>query len=113
MRLKKESTRKEADVAPRLFTASALLALLAGGVGAQDARAVLQAVAKNIGADTLTTMQITGTGWNAAPGQSFTPAEDWPKFEITSYTKAIDFGARFAREQITRRQGNYPPRVGG
>ena len=100
-------------MATRLLTASALLALLVGGVGAQDARAVLQTVAKNIGADSLTTLQITGTGWNAAPGQSFTPADDWPKFEITSYTRAIDFGARFAREQITRRQGNYPPRGGG
>ncbi|MBI2185606.1 MAG: MBL fold metallo-hydrolase [Acidobacteria bacterium] len=100
-------------MATRLLTASALLALVVGGVGAQDARAVLQAVAKNIGADNLTSMQISGTGWNAAPGQSYTPADDWPKFEITSYTKAIDFGARFAREQVTRRQGNYPPRGGG
>lgn len=105
--------KKEARVATRLFTASALLALVVVGAGAQDARAVLQAVAKNIGADNLTTLQITGTGWNAAPGQSFTPAADWPKFEITSYTKAIDFNARFAREQVTRRQGNYPPQGGG
>jgi len=100
-------------VATRLLLASALLALTVGGVGAQDARAVLQAVAKNIGADSLTTLQISGSGWNAAPGQSFTPADDWPKFEVTSYAKAIDFNARFAREQITRRQGNYPPRGGG
>jgi len=100
-------------VATRLITVSALLALMVGSVGAQDGRALLQAVAKNIGADNLTTLQISGTGWNAAPGQSFSPSDDWPKFEVTSYTKAIDFGARFSREQVTRRQGNYPPRGGG
>lgn len=100
-------------MATRLLVVSALLAVMVGGVGAQDARAVLQGVAKNIGADNLMTLQISGTGWNAAPGQSFSPTDDWPKFEITSYTKAIDFGARFSREQITRRQGNYPPRGGG
>jgi len=100
-------------VATRLLLASALLALMVGGAGAQDARAVLQAVAKNIGADAVTTLQIAGTGWNAAPGQSYTPADDWPRFEVTSYTKAIDFNARFAREQITRRQGAYAPRGGG
>src|SRR3990167_1319215 len=106
-------TREEADVATRLITVSALLALMVGSVGAQDGRALLQAVAKNIGADNPTTLQISGTGWNAAPGQSFSPSDDWPKFEVTSYTKAIDFGARFSREQVTRRQGNYPPRGGG
>lgn len=100
-------------MATRLLLASALLALMVGGAGAQDARAVLQAVAKNIGADAVTTLQIAGTGWNAAPGQSYTPADDWPRFEVTSYTKAIDFNARFAREQITRRQGAYAPRGGG
>ena len=100
-------------MARKLLTASTLLAVLAGSVGAQDARSVLQAVAKNIGADSLTTLQISGAGWNAAPGQSYSPVSDWPRFEVTSYTKAIDFGSRFAREQITRRQGTHAPQGGG
>ena len=46
----------------RLLIASAWLVVMVAGIGAQqDARAVLQAVAKNIGADTITTLQITGT----------------------------------------------------
>lgn len=90
-----------------------VLALMVGTAAAQDARTVLQAAAKNMGADTLKTIQISGTGWSAAVGQSYSPAEDWPRFEVTSYTKIIDYGARFSREQITRRQGNYPPRGGG
>ena len=100
-------------MATRLFAVVVLLALMVGGVGAQDARGVLQAVAKNIGADTVKTIQISGTGFNAAAGQSFSPTEDWPKFEVTSYTKTIDFDARFSREQVTRRQGTYPGRGGG
>jgi glyoxylase-like metal-dependent hydrolase (beta-lactamase superfamily II) len=100
-------------VASRLFAVVALLALMVGDLGAQDARAVLQAVARNIGADTVKTIQISGAGWNAAAGQSFSPAEDWPKFEVTSYTRVIDYDARFSREQTTRRQGTYPPQGGG
>lgn len=100
-------------MAPRLFAVVVLLALMGGTIGAQDARSVLQAVAKNIGADTLKTIQISGTGWNAAAGQSYSPASDWPKFEVTSYTKAIDYDARFSREQVTRRQGSNPPQGGG
>ena len=64
------------------------------GAGAQDARAVLQAVSKNIGADSLTTLQISGTtGWSSAPGAAHSPADDWPRFELTSYMKQIDFSA--------------------
>ncbi len=99
-------------MAPRLLVVVAVLALTAA-TAAQDARTVLQTAAKNIGADSLKTLQITGTGWNAAVGQSFSPTEDWPRFEISSYTKLIDYDAKSSREQITRRQGTYPPRGGG
>ena len=98
----------------RLLVASALLALMVAGAGAQDARAVLQAVSKNIGADSLTTLQISGTtGWSSAPGAAHSPADDWPRFELTSYMKQIDFSARFLREQLTRQWGRYPQLGGG
>src|SRR5712692_6825637 len=100
-------------MAKRLLVLFAVLALMVGTAAAQDARAVLQAAAKNIGADTLTTIQITGTGMNAAFGQSYSPDTDWPRFEVTSYTKTIDYEHRSSREQIARRQGNYPPQGGG
>ena len=47
-----------------------LMLLTAGSAAAQDARAVLQAASKAMGS--LKSVQITGTGWNAAVGQSFT-----------------------------------------
>jgi glyoxylase-like metal-dependent hydrolase (beta-lactamase superfamily II) len=100
-------------VKTRLLTASALLVLTVQGVRAQDARSVLQAVAKNIGADNLTTLQISGTtGWSAAPGAAYSPSDDWTRFEVTSYTKQFDFNARFSREQYARQWGSYS-RLGG
>ena len=66
-----------------------------------------------MGADTLRTIEFSGTGMNAAVGQSFAPGTDWPRFEITSYTRTIDYENRASREQLTRRQGNYPPQGGG
>lgn len=89
------------------------LMLMAGTAVAQDAKTVLQAAARNMGADNLRTIEISGTGMNAAVGQSFAPGTDWPRFEITSYTKTIDYENRSSREQITRRQGNYPAQGGG
>jgi glyoxylase-like metal-dependent hydrolase (beta-lactamase superfamily II) len=100
-------------VARTLFGLIVILALTTVTAPAQDARGVLQAAAKNMGADTLRTIEITGTGMNAAVGQSYAPGTDWPRFEITSYTKTIDYDNRASREQLTRRQGNYPAQGGG
>ena len=95
------------------FSLIVALALTASTATAQDARTVLQAAAKNMGADTLKTIEFSGTGMNAAVGQSFAPGTDWPRFEIAAYTKTIDYENRASREQLTRRQGNYPPQGGG
>jgi hypothetical protein len=51
----------------------AMLTLMVGTAAAQDARSILQAASQAMGAATLKTVQITGTGWNAAMGQSFNP----------------------------------------
>ncbi len=91
----------------------AVLALTVAAAAAQDARAVLQAASTAMGAANLRTVQLTGTGWNAAVGQSFSTEEDWPRFEVTRYTRTIDYDAKFSREEFTRRQGNNPPRGGG
>jgi len=100
-------------MANRVLALVAVLAVMVGPVAAQDARAVLQAAAKNMGADNLKTIQISGTGMNAAVGQSFGPNSDWPRFEVTKYTRTIDYDAKSSREQLTRRQGNNPPQGGG
>src|SRR5688572_32075133 len=93
----------------------ALVILLGLGVGtasAQDALAVVQAAATHMGATNLKTIQMSGAGWTAAVGQSFGLTNDWPRFEVPTYTKVIDYDAKTSREEYTRRQGNYPPQGG-
>ena len=46
----------------RIVVLLALLGLMAGTTAAQDAKTVLQAASKAMGADNLKTIQITGTG---------------------------------------------------
>jgi len=91
----------------------ALIALLGGDPSAQDAKAVLQAVAKNIGADNLRCLTYSGGGYAGAVGQNFTPRDDWPRIELASYTKMLNFDTKSAREEQVRRQGNNPARGGG
>jgi len=91
----------------------AALALTIQAAAAQDARAILQAASTAMGAANLRSVQITGTGWNAAVGQSFSSEEDWPRFEVTRYTRTVDYEGRSSREELTRRQGSNPPRGGG
>ena len=100
----------------KLCVVVALLALIVATgdtLRAQDARSVLQAAVKAMGAANVKTVQYSGTGWNAAVGQSFSPQDDWPHFEVTRYTRTIDYDAKSSREDLTRRQGNNPPRGGG
>ena len=80
---------------------------------AQDARAVLQSAMTAMGAANVKTIQYSGAGWNAAVGQSFSPLEDWPRFEVTRYARTIDYDARSSREELTRIQGKNAPRGGG
>jgi glyoxylase-like metal-dependent hydrolase (beta-lactamase superfamily II) len=100
-------------MAHRLLALLAVVTLTVGTAAAQDARSVLQAASTAIGATNLKSIQISGVGWNAAVGQSYSPAEDWPRFDVTAYTRTIDYDARSSQEEITRRQGTYPPRGGG
>ena len=99
-------------MAKRLCVLAVAVFALSVGTSAQDARAVLQKASAAMGAANLKTIQYTGTGWNAGVGQSYSAGDDWPKFEITSYTRTIDYDARSSLEDLTRRQGSYPPRGG-
>jgi hypothetical protein len=88
-------------------------ALLAAPAAAQDARSVLTAAADKLGARNVRSIEYTGSGWVAAVGQSATPDDDWPRFEVINYTRTIDFQNRSSQEEYVRRQGNYPAQGGG
>jgi glyoxylase-like metal-dependent hydrolase (beta-lactamase superfamily II) len=90
-----------------------LLTMMTGTAAAQDARAVLQAAVAAMGGGNLSSIQYSATGWIANTGQSFSTTDDWPRFEVTGYTRVIDYNARTSREEYVRRQGNFAPRGGG
>jgi len=95
----------------KIAVLTAFLGLLAGAASAQtvkDVHAVLEASLKAMGGANLKTIQYSGSGWSSRIGQTYGLAEDWPKYEVANYTRAIDYDARWSREDYTRRQGKYP-----
>ena len=84
---------------------------LTAPVAAQDLEEVLQAATQAMG--DASSIQYSGTGWVANIGQSHTPADDWPRFEITAYERTLDYDAHSSSETYTRRQGDYPALGGG
>jgi glyoxylase-like metal-dependent hydrolase (beta-lactamase superfamily II) len=90
-----------------------LLAFAVGTASAQEARTVVQAAATAIGAANLASIQYSGSGWIAATGQSFSLSDDWPRWEVPSYSRVIDYNGRAFREEYVRRQGDYAPFGGG
>jgi glyoxylase-like metal-dependent hydrolase (beta-lactamase superfamily II) len=97
----------------KILVAFVLVSLIAGPAYAQDAAAVLKTAAAAMGAGSVRSIRVTGAGWNAPVGQGYTPADDWPRVEVTTYTRVFDYENRSASEEWTRRQGAYSPRGGG
>lgn len=95
----------------KLAVFSVLLGLMAGTAAAQaveNVRSVLEASLKAMGGANLKTLRYSGSGWSSRIGQTYGLAEDWPHYEVADYTRAIDYDARWSREDYTRRQGKYP-----
>ncbi len=90
---------------------AALAALPAALAAAQDIESVLLAAGEAMGNPS--SIEYSGTGWVANVGQSHTPADDWPRFEVTAYSRTIDYDAKSSKEIHTRRQGDYPALGGG
>ena len=61
-----------------------------------------------MGIGNMKTLQYSASGWFSQIGQTYGLAEVWPHYEVTDYTRVIDFDARWSREDYTRRQGKYP-----
>ena len=91
----------------------AVLAVWITTATAQDARQVLEAAAAAIGATNLQSVQYSATGWLGIVGQSASPAEDWPKVEIASYTRTIDFASMSPGKKSPCDRGTIPRAVAG
>jgi len=93
----------------RLLVLGTIATLSAGTARAQQvpARPALEASLKAMGGDTLKTIEIAGSGSSSLIGQQYSLDISWPQFEVADYTRAIDFDAKWSREDYTRRQGRF------
>ena len=73
-----------------------------------DARAAIQASIKAMGADQLKTVEFSGAGTTSLIGQQYSTDISWPTIEVANYTRAIDYDAKWSREDYVQRQGNFP-----
>ena len=71
------------------------------------------AAADAMGATNLNSIQFSGSGTNYAFGQAYTPGGPWPRFEVKTYTAAVDYRTPAMRLEMLRAQGEHPPRGGG
>src|SRR6185295_13349210 len=106
-------------MAKRFWLSIAAIAALtvAGQASAQQsatqlARNALEKAAANMNVANLKSITYSGNGWVGAVGQNFAPDQDWPHFDMTNYTRTIDFDTNSSREELVLRQGSYPARGG-
>src|SRR5262249_55054610 len=81
-----------------LFT---LVAMQAAAQDVKNVKTVLDAANKAMGGVSLKTIEYAGAGWSSRIGQTYGLNEDWPKYEVTGYTRSIDYDARWSREDYT------------
>src|SRR6185436_10143212 len=70
----------------------------------KDVKTVLAGAAKAMGADSLKTIQYSGSGSNAGIGQNRSPDADWPLVRVKSYVREFDFAGPSSKTQIVRVQ---------
>jgi glyoxylase-like metal-dependent hydrolase (beta-lactamase superfamily II) len=80
---------------------------------AQSARATLEGVARAMSTVDVKSLEVSGSGVQFAPGQSYTPGQPWPRFLIKSQTRSINYETASLGEETIRLQGENPPRGGG
>jgi hypothetical protein len=94
----------------RLILAGVLFSLFASLAAAQDAKTVIASASKAMGADTLNTIEFSGSGADFAIGQAYNGNSPWPKFIDKTYTRQIDFRVPSSKMDRIRMQGENPPR---
>ena len=100
-------------MATRLLLSLSLTALMAGSAATQDVQGVLQTAATEMGVTAMESIRYSGTGWQGMVGQNFAPDQDWPRVDLTSYTRTIDFETMSSSEEYVRAQGDNPLEGGG
>jgi len=89
----------------KILFALALALSLTWTVGGQDAKSVIAAASKAMGADQIKTIQYSGSATEYSFGQAYNPGSPWPAWKFKSYTRTIDFDSPALR---TERVGDAP-----
>src|SRR5580765_1408920 len=99
---------QEGNMASRVWISLAFAATLAVPAVAQnaapDAKAALAAADAAMGVSKANSLQYSATGYITALGQNYSSSldETWPRFELKSFTRTIDFPSNSMREDQTR-----------
>jgi glyoxylase-like metal-dependent hydrolase (beta-lactamase superfamily II) len=89
----------------RWWLAPALAVAVAGCGGSKDAASVVRDAESAMG--NVTSIQYSGTGMNAFFGQALTAGEEWPRRDLASYTKTINYEQRSARDELNFAQAVF------
>jgi glyoxylase-like metal-dependent hydrolase (beta-lactamase superfamily II) len=90
----------------------ALLGWLGSALVAQDARTVVEGLARTLGAAEVRSLSYSGSGSVYGFGQSHQPGGPWVKFNLTSYTLLADYERGAWREEQVRTYLDPPERGG-
>jgi glyoxylase-like metal-dependent hydrolase (beta-lactamase superfamily II) len=88
--------------AARAFTLAAVVGLLASCASRDSAQAVVQDSERAMGGAALKSVSYTasGTGWGF--GQAWRPGMPWPRANVVSYTRVLDYANTAQREEQVR-----------
>ncbi len=95
----------------RLILSVAAAVLAQDSAFAQDAAAVLKRASDAMGATNLKSIRYTAEGTGYTFGQAFKPGMPWPKINVHSQTRTINYDTASMRDEIVLSRGE--PRGGG
>ena len=108
--------RKKSAAFVIVLAVASFLTWQAAAAFGQDAKTVLGNASKAMGADSLKTIQYSGTATEFAFGQAVTPSSPWPGFVDKSYSRTINYETPAWRVDRVldaippnRRGGGLPP----
>jgi glyoxylase-like metal-dependent hydrolase (beta-lactamase superfamily II) len=90
----------------KLFLSLTLVGAASIAASAQDVRGVLEAATKTLG--DVQSIQYSGSGATFTVGQSVSPDAPWPRVELKSFTRMVDYGKSATRQEAAGAQGPVP-----
>src|SRR5512145_337248 len=89
----------------KLWLATGLALAIAACSGPRDANSVLQDAQAAMG--NVNSIQYSGTGMNAFFGQALTAGQEWPRRELSSFTRAVNYEQRSASDELNFAQPTF------